>query len=65
VVSARSVFPGAPGGMTRGDQLCDMPRGRTFQPLALAQFARVTTSAADAGAEVHTPSTPISPDQFS
>ena len=53
-----------PAGSTIGDQLWLMPLARSRYPLARAQLASVTTSPADAGAQVQTLSITIMPAQF-
>ncbi len=65
VVSARTrSAPLESTGMTNGDQLCIIPRALTSYPTGNAQFASVTTSAAEVGAQVQAFSSTISPDQF-
>ena len=65
-VVSTSTYPAPvfPAGSRMGDQLWLMPLGRSRYPLACAQLASVTTSAADAGAQVQTSSITIIPAQF-
>ncbi len=65
VVSARTTLaPLKSTGITRGDQLCIMPRARISYPTGNAQLASVTTSDSELGAQVQAFSSTISPDQF-
>ena len=65
-VVSTSTYPApVPPAVSRmGDQLWLMPLARSRYPLARAQLASVTTSLADAGAQVQTSSMAIMPAQF-
>jgi hypothetical protein len=65
VVSTSTTWvPPAPAVMVSGAQPCRYPLARSVYPVVRAQLARVTTSAAVAGAQVHTSSTTSSPAQL-
>jgi hypothetical protein len=64
VSSSTTWVTGAPTTTVSGVHPCMAPRGRILYPAASAQLTIVTTSSAVFGAQVHTASSLISPDQF-
>ncbi len=62
--SRTRAFSGVRSATVSGAQVCREPEARRRQPLACAQSARSGTSSGVRGAQVHSWSVRISPDQF-